>query len=116
MLRPAQHLTRRPSSHDFAPVQHDGPLAQLGTERQVVGDEDQRPPATISDSRVTTSLCTLTSRAEVGSSAISAAGRDTAATAIATRWRWPPERVSGNRLNVCSGSSKRIDISTSIAR
>ena len=41
------------------------------------------------------SACTVTSRAVVGSSAISSAGRQASAMAIPTRWRWPPESWCG---------------------
>ena len=42
-------------------------------------------------SRSKTCACTVTSRAVVGSSAISTLGRQASAMAIITRWRIPPD-------------------------
>ena len=39
--------------------------------------------------------CTITSSAVVGSSAISSFGSQASASAISTRWRWPPESWCG---------------------
>ncbi|EAU48510.1 hypothetical protein R2601_03018 [Salipiger bermudensis HTCC2601] len=46
-------------------------------------------------SRFSTSACTETSSAEVGSSRNSTSGSRISARAIATRWRWPPESWCG---------------------
>ena len=40
---------------------------------------------------------TETSRAETGSSQISASGSSAIAAAITTRWRWPPDSSCGYR-------------------
>ena len=48
--------------------------------------------------------CTLTSRAETGSSATSSSGRSAIARAMATRWRWPPENCRGRACIASSGS------------
>ena len=45
--------------------------------------------------RRSTSACTVTSSAVVGSSAISRSGRQAMAMAIITRWRIPPESWCG---------------------
>ena len=42
-----------------------------------------------------TSFCTTTSSAVVGSSAMMNSGRQTLASAIVTRWRMPPESSCG---------------------
>ena len=47
-------------------------------------------------SNLSTRACTLTSSAEVGSSAITSAGFSASARAIPTRWRCPPEVGAGS--------------------
>ena len=56
-----------------------------------------------------TSRCTVTSSAEVGSSASSTSGRQASAIAMSTRWRIPPE-------NSCGYWSKRASASAMPAR
>ena len=66
-------------------------------EGDVVADEHQRR-AVLGDScrsSASTSACTVTSRAVVGSSAISSAGLHARAMAMPTRWRCPPDSWCG---------------------
>ena len=59
---------------------------------------------------------TVTSSAVVGSSATSSFGRQASATAIAIRWRIPPENWCGNACSAPSGSGIRTSRSSSSAR
>ena len=59
---------------------------------------------------------TETSSAVVGSSAISSAGSAHSASAIATRWRMPPENWCGNWWSRAAGSAISTSASRSIAR
>ena len=58
--------------------------------------------------------CTVTSRAVVGSSAISSCGPQASALAMAMRWRIPPENWCGKLDSTCSGSGRRTVLSSSI--
>ena len=60
--------------------------------------------------------CTVTSRAVVGSSATSSRGSAASATAIAMRWRMPPENCPGYERSACSGSGMRTVSSSPAAR
>ena len=83
---------------DEAPVaeEHDavGPRGELS----VVGDDHSRDPVTTSrGSKLITASPFTESSAPVGSSARRMWRSPTMARAMATRWRSPPERSSGNR-------------------
>ena len=69
-----------------------------------------------SRSRSSTSRCTVTSSAVVGSSQISTSGRSASAMAIITRWRIPPESSCGYWFNRRSGCEMRTDCSAASAR
>ena len=87
----------RAALDDAAVAHHDDVVDHVGHEGDVVADEHQRR-AVLGDelaSRAMISACTVTSRAVVGSSAISSAGRQASAMAIPTRWRCPPESWCG---------------------
>ena len=58
--------------------------------------------------------CTVTSSADVGSSAISTSGSSTVAIAIITRWHIPPDSSPGNDRATRRGSGRRMRVSTSI--
>ena len=60
-------------------------------------------------SRIT--CCTVTSRAEVGSSAISTLGPQASAMAIITRWRMPPDSWCGKRSSTPRASGMRTSSS-----
>ena len=51
--------------------------------------------------------CTVTSSAVVGSSATSSRGSAARATAMAMRWRMPPENCPAYERSACSGSGMR---------
>jgi hypothetical protein len=75
---------------DDAPVlEHDGLGRDLGEHGEVVRDEHERHAAARDEpaEQSSTSAWIVTSRAVVGSSAISRRGRQARAIAIATRWR-----------------------------
>jgi hypothetical protein len=59
--------------------------------------------------------CTVTSRAVVGSSAMRSFGRQASATAIAIRWRMPPENWCGKARSADSGSGMRTSSSSAAA-
>ena len=56
---------------------------------------DERISRCTSRSMPSTSFCTTTSSAVVGSSATMKSGRQTLASAMVTRWRIPPESSCG---------------------
>ncbi|CFN71922.1 Protein of uncharacterised function (DUF1602) [Bordetella pertussis] len=58
----------------------------------------------------------VTSRAVVGSSAISRAGSSARAMAIITRWRWPPDRRNGYTSHRTAGSGRPTNASSSSTR
>jgi hypothetical protein len=91
--RRAEYLGDRAGLDDAA-LAHDGDaVAQVGHHAQVVRDQ-QDTEATFAlsrRSRARISACTVTSRAVVGSSAISSRGSPAMAAAIRTRWAMPPE-------------------------
>ncbi len=60
--------------------------------------------------------CVVTSRAVVGSSAMSTAGREDMAIAIMTRCRIPPENSCGYWPRRSSGSGTPTSVSSSTAR
>ena len=63
------------------------------------------PISSCSSSRsFSTSACTVTSSAVVGSSATMMSGFMASAMAIMTRWRWPPENWCGYLCIDASGS------------
>jgi len=66
------------------------------TDRSWVISSRARPSSRrSSSSRASTWAWTITSRAVVGSSAISSRGEQARAMAIITRWRWPPDSSCG---------------------
>jgi hypothetical protein len=54
-------------------------------------------------SSLRTRACTSTSSADVGSSSTTISDWQASARAIATRWRWPPDRAVGDRLAKSAG-------------
>ena len=81
-----------PGVHD----QH--PVARLGDDRQVVGDEDQRQAelaAQVARGARRIWAWTMTSSAVVGSSPMTIAGSQASAIAIIARWRIPPDSSCG---------------------
>ena len=69
-----------------------------------------------SATRDTICACTVTSRAVVGSSAISTRGSPARAMAMVTRWRMPPENSCGYCRMRRTGSAIPTRISSSMAR
>src|SRR5699024_5818048 len=90
------------------PRVHDGDaVGELGDQRQVVADEHHREAELLAQefSRSTTCFCTVTSRAVVGSSAITSFGSRVRAIAMSTRWRWPPESSCGKEFRMRCAST-----------
>ena len=98
MARRVEERVGRAPLDDLARI-HDGrALADLGHDRQVVRDEDEREAEVVGRGATRSSricACTITSSAVVGSSASSTFGLQASAIAIAARWRIPPENSCG---------------------
>ena len=92
-----QRLDRR-LLDDLPGVHHRDPVAEVGNHAEVVGDEQDRQVRARAGARGAdrgSAAWTVTSRAVVGSSAISSFGSQMSAIAIMTRWRMPPESWCG---------------------
>ncbi|KAG1388053.1 hypothetical protein G6F59_016126 [Rhizopus arrhizus] len=70
----------------------------------------------MSRSRSSSSACTVTSSAVVGSSAISSSGPHISAMAIITRWRRPPDNWCGYCVSRCPADAMPTFSSSSMAR
>ncbi len=85
---------RRPGRRNMTVIR----CATLSYQREVVADEDHREAQLARRSsfeQVDHLLCTVTSSAVVGSSAMTSFGLRVRAIAISTRWRWPPDSSCG---------------------
>ena len=82
---------------DPAGVHDQHPVAGLGDDRQVMGDEHERQPQLARRSSRSWRIWawTITSRAVVGSSPMTMAGSQARAIAIIARWRIPPDSSCG---------------------
>ena len=68
----------------------------MGDDGEVVADHQEGQLAVAAapaSSRLSTSACTEASSADVGSSSSRIDGSRISARAIATRWRWPPDKL-----------------------
>ena len=85
---------------DLAGVHDRDPVAHLGDDAEVVGDEDDRGPGLVARLRIRSRICAwiVTSSAVVGSSAMSSSGSQARAIAIITRCAIPPDISCGYGL------------------
>ena len=101
-------LLRRADLLDHALAHHRDPVAQGHGLGLVVGDVDGGgAQALLQPREISVRICTrsLASRFDSGSSIRNAAGSRTMARPMATRWRWPPDRLAGLRSR-CSVRSR----------
>ena len=87
----------RPLFHEPPGVHDADAVGAVGVHAHVVGDEHHGRPHQALHIRIiaSTSFCTTTSSAVVGSSAMTNSGWHTVARAIVTRWRIPPDSWCG---------------------
>ena len=101
------------------PLVHDHELlGPLGGEAEVVRDEQHGGAELAGEGLevVEDRRCTVTSSAEVGSSAMSSFGSAARPMPMSTRWRMPPENWCGNCLQAVVGVGRPASFSTSMAR
>ena len=97
LLRRGEQLAHPILLHLLTAAHHQHPVGDLRHHAHVVSDEDHPICISRCSTRISCRICAwmVTSRAVVGSSAISNAGLQESAMAIITRWRMPPESWCG---------------------
>ena len=89
----AEEVEHRRLFDDAPGVHDDDALAELRDHAEVVRDEQDSQAEALLQDASSSMICAwmVTSRAVVGSSAMSSSGSHESAMAIITRWRIPPE-------------------------
>ncbi len=108
--RAGEHVARRARGHDLPVAEHDRLASRTGPRARRRGSRarPRRRPRRAARSPARARAGTPASMPRVGSSSRSRSAPPTATAAIATRWRWPPERLRGWR-SASSDEAERVE-------